>query len=149
MASSLRKDIECEIACNSPILFAVAKATRKRVFFVRLLQSQLSSGSNVGPFKNSRGLARFQEGKGDLIFFRDLFSRPLTSSFMNLDEVIPGRMEKNTELNMDLYPLMAVIDSFLSSKRYTKKSAMIGKVGFVWSSFAFLHQSLKTFHLLW
>ena len=148
MTSSLRKDIECEIACSSPILFAVAKETKKSVFLVNCLQSQSSNGSNVELFKNSNVLARFQEGKGDLIFFRDLFSRPFTSSFIKRDEVIPGRMEKNTELSMDLYPLMAVIDSFLSSKRYTKKSAIIGKVGFVRSTFNVLHQFLKTDHLL-
>ena len=109
--------MEREIACNSPILFAVANATKKRVFFVRLLQSQSVNGSKVEPFKNSKVFAKFQDGKGDLAFFKDLFSKPLTSSFINRDSVIPGRTEKKTELNMALYPLMAVTDSFLSSKR--------------------------------
>ena len=105
------------MACNSPILFAVARATRNKVFFVKFLQSQVLKGSNDELFKYSRVFAKLQVGKGDLIFFTALFSRPFINSFMNLDEVIPGRTEKNTELNMDLYPLMAVIDSFLSSKR--------------------------------
>ena len=36
-ASSFWKDTECEIACNSPILLAVARATKKRTFFVKFL----------------------------------------------------------------------------------------------------------------
>ena len=105
------------MACNSPILLAVARATKNKVFFVKLLQSQLLKGSNVELFKYSRVFAKLQVGKGDLIFLTALFSRPFINSFMNLDEVISGRTEKKTELNMALYPLMAVTDSFLSSNR--------------------------------
>ena len=105
------------MACNSPILFAVASATKKRVFLVRLRQSQVVNGSNEGPFRNSKVFAKFQDGNGDLTFLRDLFSNPLTSSFMKREVVIPGRTEKKTELSMALYPLMAVSDRFLSSKR--------------------------------
>ena len=51
MTSSSRKDIECEIACNSTTLFAVAKETKTRVLLVSCLQSQLSSGLDVEPLE--------------------------------------------------------------------------------------------------
>ena len=39
-------------------------------------------------------------------------SKPLIRSIMKLEEVVPGRMETNTGLNMDMYSLLVVIDRF-------------------------------------
>ena len=58
-----------------------------------------------------QGLPGFMRGRAPGLLHGPFF-KPLNRSIMKMEEVIPGRMETNTGLNMDMHSLMVVIDSF-------------------------------------
>ena len=68
---------------------AVAKATKNRVFLVRLLKFVSYKGSEDGPFKNSREWIKSQGGVTVLFLIVEL-SDPLTNSLRNHKSEMSG-----------------------------------------------------------